>query len=60
VRLSYPEFVRACRAWSVTAQASEEERAATALAYVVRQLKYCNPTAPLARALMRAAVERLS
>lgn len=56
----YPKFFRACRAWSVTAQASEEERAATALAYVVRQLKYGNPTAPLARALMRAAFERLS
>lgn len=55
-----PEFVRACRAWSVTAQASEEERAATALAYVVRQLRYGNPTAPLARVLIRVALERLS
>jgi aminoglycoside phosphotransferase (APT) family kinase protein len=56
----YAEFFRACRAWSATAQTSEEERAATALAYVVRQLKYGNPTAPLARALMRAALARLS
>ena len=56
----YPAFVRACRAWSAAAQASEEERVATILAYVVRQLKYGNPTAPLARALMRVAIERLS
>jgi CheY-like chemotaxis protein len=56
----YAEFVRACRAWSAKAQTSREERAATALAYVVRQLKYPNPTAPLARALMRAALSALS
>jgi CheY-like chemotaxis protein len=56
----YAEFFGACRAWSAAAQASEEERAATALAYAVRQLKYPNPTAPLARALMRAALEQFS
>jgi CheY-like chemotaxis protein len=55
----YPQFLRACRSWSATAQRSEEERAATALAYVLRQLKYGNPTAPLARVLMVTALERL-
>lgn len=56
----YPEFVRACREWSATAQSSEDERVATVLAYVVRQLKYGNPTAPLARVLMHCALERLA
>jgi hypothetical protein len=56
----YVEFLRTCRSWSATAQASHEERAATALAYVLRQLQYGNPTIPLARALMLAAIARLS
>lgn len=55
-----PEFVRACRHWSAAAQRSPEERAATVLAYAVRQLRYSNPTAPLARRLIEVMAARLS
>lgn len=56
----YREFVRTCRAWSSAAQASENERAATVFAYALRQFRYRNPTVPLARALLAAAVEQLT
>jgi aminoglycoside phosphotransferase (APT) family kinase protein len=56
----HPNFVRVCRAWAERARASESEWLASVWAYAARQLKYENPTDPLARALTRAAGEALA
>lgn len=39
----FPDFIRACREWTLAVSRSSQEPAATALAYVLRQLKYDDP-----------------
>ena len=52
-------FIRTCREWAVQVAASEEELAATAYAYAIRQAKYANPTLPLALAVAEGTLNWL-
>ena len=47
----FEAVVRACRQWAVDVAATTEDVAATAYAYALRQVKYRNPTLPLALAV---------
>ena len=53
-------FVRACREWTISVSASSDEALATAYAYSMRQLKYDQPSAPLAEAVARGTYAALA
>ena len=48
----FPQFVRECRAWALRAAAGSREVAASAYAYLVRQLKYDDTDKELALTLL--------
>jgi CheY-like chemotaxis protein len=56
----FPELVRSCRSWSERHATSAKEIAAIVYSYAIRQLKYDDTDKDLARALILAAVARLS
>ncbi|MCX4104764.1 response regulator [Aeromonas hydrophila] len=51
----YPDFIRACREWTMRTAAGERDIAATAYAYFVRQLKYQDVNSSLALSLIEGA-----
>jgi CheY-like chemotaxis protein len=53
------DFISTCRSWAVEVSASREELLATAYAYSLRQVKYQNPSLPLALAVAEGALEAL-
>ncbi|MBB4276387.1 response regulator [Rhizobium mongolense] len=57
---AFAPFVRACRNWAYSVAGSQQEVAAVAYAYAVRQLKYQDTNKVLARALIRACIAQLT
>ena len=55
----FEEFVRACRTWACEVAASDDEVAATAYAYSLRQAKYANPTLNVALAVAEGTLAHL-
>ena len=49
----FAQFVRECRSWAIEVAAGKREVAASAYAYVVRQLKYCDTNKDRVLALLR-------
>lgn len=52
-------YLRACRQWALAVAASEQEVWAVGYSYALRQLKYDDTNKVLARAIIRACIERL-
>jgi hypothetical protein len=57
---AFGPFIAACRDWANGEAASSEEVFAVAYGYAMRQLKYEDTDKALARALIRACIERLA
>ena len=57
---AFGPFVAACRDWANAEASSPEEVYAVAYGYAMRQLKYGDTDKALARALIRACIERLA
>jgi hypothetical protein len=53
-------FIHACRTWALDAAATPGEIDAVVLSYALRQLKYRDSNAGLARELAERAAERLA
>lgn len=56
---AYEPFIRSCRGWALGVAASEHEVLAVAYSYALRQLKYDDTDKAIARAIIRACIERL-